>query len=72
VQLLHLHENAAVASEVRAGDVPFDHRCGGKYYNVNIACLDGVNIDELMAAPVNYADGRNDNWGATPVETRHI
>jgi hypothetical protein len=45
---------------------------GGKYYNVNVACLDAVDIDELVAAPVTYYDGLNDNWGQTPAETRHL
>jgi len=45
---------------------------GGVYYNVNVACLDNVDIDELMAAPVTYYDGLNDNWGEAPVETRHL
>jgi hypothetical protein len=45
---------------------------GSVYYNVNVACLDGVDIDELMAAPVSYYDGLNDNWGEAPAETRHL
>ena len=45
---------------------------GGVYYNVNIACLDGVDIDELMAAPVSYYDGLHNNWGEAPAETRHL
>jgi len=45
---------------------------GHKYYNINVACLDGVDIEELLAAPVIYHDGRNDNWGARPSETRHL
>ena len=45
---------------------------GEKYLNVNVACLDGVNIDELMAAPVTYYDGRNDNWHSAPDERRHL
>jgi hypothetical protein len=24
-----------------------------KYYNISVACLDGLDIDELMAAPVH-------------------
>jgi hypothetical protein len=51
-------------------DVP--NMDGFRYYNVNIACLDGVDIDELMAAPVTYRDGRNDDWGSPPAETRHL
>ncbi|HEV7307619.1 GFA family protein [Ensifer sp.] len=42
------------------------------YYNINVACLDGVDIDELMAAPVTYCDGLNDNWGEAPDEVRHL
>jgi hypothetical protein len=45
---------------------------GGKYYNVNVSCLDGVDIDELTSAPVTYYDGLNDNWGQAPAETRHL
>jgi hypothetical protein len=45
---------------------------GGVYYNVNVACLDGVDIDELMAAPLTYYDGLHDNWGEAPDETRHL
>ena len=45
---------------------------GTKYYNINVMCLDGINIDELMAGPVTYYDGLNDNWGERPAETRHL
>jgi hypothetical protein len=45
---------------------------GGDYVSVQLASLDNVNLQELIAAPVRYADGRNDNWGAVPSETRHL
>ena len=45
---------------------------GSKYYNLNVACLDGVDIDELMSAPVTFYDGLNNNWGESPAETRHL
>lgn len=51
-------------------DVP--NMSGSRYYNINIACLDGVDIDELIAVPVTYYDGRNDNWGERPAEVRHL
>ncbi len=51
-------------------DVP--NMTGATYYNINIACLDDVDIEELMAAPVRYYDGLNDDWGSTPAETRHL
>ena len=52
--------------------VDMPNMSGHQYYNVSIACLDGVDIDELMAAPVRYFDGLNDDWGSTPAETRHL
>ena len=52
--------------------VDMPNMSGSKYYNINVACLDGVDIDELVAAPVTYYDGRSDNWGAKPAETRHL
>jgi hypothetical protein len=45
---------------------------GGDFYYVNLACLDNVDPTELATAPVNYFDGRNDNWQSPPAETRHL
>ena len=45
--------------------VDMPNMSGTKYYNINVACLDDVDIAELMAAPVRYYDGLNDNWGST-------
>ena len=45
---------------------------GRTYFNVSIACLDGVDIDELMAAPVRYYDGLHGKWDAMPAEVRHL
>lgn len=45
---------------------------GRRYYNVNVMCLEGVDIDELMAAPVKYEDGAHDRWDMPPAETRHL
>jgi len=51
-------------------DVP--NMTGGKYFNINVACLDGLDIDELMAATVTYFDGRNNDWRSRPSEVRHL
>lgn len=52
--------------------VDMPNMSGSKYYNLNVACLDGVDIDELMSAPVTFYDGLNNNWNETPAETRHL
>jgi hypothetical protein len=38
----------------------------GAYVSVNVACLDDLDPKELIAAPVQFLDGRNDNWGTFP------
>ena len=52
--------------------VDLPNMTGGKYYNINVACLDGLDIDELVTAPVTYYDGANDDWHSGPKETRHL
>lgn len=52
--------------------VDMPNMSGSKYYNINVMCLDGVDIDELILAPVTYYDGLNDNWDERPAETRHL
>lgn len=51
------------------GDVP---EIGGAYVSINLACLDDVDESALADAPVRYMDGRHDNWGQPPAETRHL
>ena len=51
------------------GNVP---EIGGEYVSVKLACLDGVDPAELVAAPVRYLNGRDNNWFEPPAETRHL
>ncbi len=51
------------------GDLP---EMGGKIYAVQLACLENAEPAELVAAPIIYIDGRNDNWTQPPAETRHL
>lgn len=51
------------------GDIP---EVGGAFYSVNLACLDDAEPQELLAGPIQYCDGRNNNWAEQPAETRHL
>lgn len=44
----------------------------GDYVSIKLACLDDVDATELAIVPVQYADGRNNNWWNPPAETRHL
>ncbi len=45
---------------------------GGKFFAVNVNCLDDVEITDLITSPITYVDGRNDNWRSPPEEMRHL
>jgi hypothetical protein len=45
---------------------------GGRFYAINVACLDNATDEELAQAPVTYENGRNDRWDQAPAETRHL
>jgi hypothetical protein len=51
------------------GNIP---EIGGEYVSINVACLDDLAVEELVAAPVKLMDGRADNWWSVPAETRHL
>jgi hypothetical protein len=49
-----------------------DSKLGGRFYAIKVNCLDDATVDELAHAPVQYLDGRHDNFKAAPAETRHL
>ena len=44
----------------------------GAYVSVNVAVLDDLDPAELVAAPIQFCDGRNDNWWEKPAVTAHL
>ena len=44
----------------------------GWFHAVNVATLDDATDAELAAAPIQYEDGRNNNWNHEPGETRYL
>lgn len=57
---------------VRPFERGYVEQIGGDYVSVKIAALDNAEPAELIAAPVKYADGRNNSWWNEPAETRHL
>ena len=45
---------------------------GGDYVAVQLGTLDNVDPAELVAAPVRFSDGLNNNWMSVPAEIRHL
>jgi hypothetical protein len=44
----------------------------GWFHAVNVACLDDASDEELAAAPIQYEDGRNNNWDNPPAVTSYL
>lgn len=45
---------------------------GGKNHGIRVLTLDDIDIGELVSAPVTFTNGRDDDWGHPPGETRHL
>ena len=45
---------------------------GNLFYAVRVNCLDGVDPQELIDAPVKYFDMLHDDFKSPPAETRHL
>jgi hypothetical protein len=45
---------------------------GNPMYAVRVNCLDGVDPQELVDAPVRYVDMLHDDFKSAPAETRHL
>jgi len=57
---------------VRSFERGYVEQIGGDYVSVKVLALDDANLDEILAAPVRYANGRDNAWWNPPAETRHL
>jgi hypothetical protein len=51
------------------GNIP---EIGGLYVSLNVACLDDVDFEELMKAPIEYMNGKDDDWFSKPKYSAHL
>ena len=63
-----LHHPFCATCGVRA----FSRAVDGKQVAVRVNCLDGVDPQELIDAPVKYFDMAHDDVKTPPAETRHL
>ena len=47
-------------------------KLGGKFVMVHVAALDNLPLQNLLTAPLRYADGLHDAWENEPEEMRHL
>ncbi|MEP7120819.1 MAG: GFA family protein [Byssovorax sp.] len=45
---------------------------GGDFVTINVACLDDLDVADLLAAPLKLSDGKANAWWNPPAETRHL
>ncbi|QIL91145.1 GFA family protein [Microbulbifer sp. SH-1] len=57
---------------VRSFGKGYVEEIGGDFVAIYVSSLDNVTPQELIDAPIQYFDGRNDNWFSAPAETRHL
>lgn len=73
----HKHPDATlkyfcVDCGVRTHELGSADYMGGDFVGIFLATLDDVDPQDLIAAPVRYSDGLNNNWQSAPRETRHL
>ena len=54
------------------GDSPDSPDGGGEFVAINLGVLDDLDPEEWAKAPVQYLDGRNNNWFERPKFIEHL
>ena len=57
---------------VRSFERGYVEQIGGDYVSINLACLDNASDEELSTAPVQFMNGRDNDWFNVPRETRYL
>jgi hypothetical protein len=57
---------------VRTHEIGTADYMGGDFVGVFLSTLDDIAPEQLVAAPVRYSDGRNNNWGNAPGYIDHL
>jgi hypothetical protein len=57
---------------VRSFGRGYIEQIGGHHVSVQLASLDNATPEELIAAPVRYANGRDNSWWSEPAQTGHL
>jgi hypothetical protein len=52
--------------------VDMPNETGFPYININIMCVDDLDVDEALRVPIVYLNGLQNDWGNPPSETRHL
>lgn len=45
---------------------------GGDFVGIHVNTLDDASVDELMSGPLQFSNGRDDDWLNPPADTRHL
>lgn len=57
---------------IRVYGYGYIEQIGGDYVAIMLSALDDLLPSELAEAPVQYMNGRDDDWFHVPQETRHL
>src|SRR4029453_9445293 len=66
------HHRFCKTCGIAASGEGYVEQIGGAFVSINVACLDDITPEELAKVPVQYTDGRHDNWFNPPKVTSYF